>query len=96
MKSLQDLISEKKRERELNEKAKVVQKNKVKLDELKQNGKAITKELEKDYPSVDFKRLSETSDFKRLIYRGIAGTTWRGTNKDLEKELSKILIKVQE
>ena len=93
---MSDKIKEAKKQIELREKAKGVQKQKDKLKELKENGKAITKELEKDYPMVNFQKLSETSDFKRLIYRGITGTTWRGTNKDLEKELSKKLIKVQE
>ncbi len=93
---MSDKIKEAKKQAELKVIAKVVQKNKDKLDELKENGKAITKELEKDYPLVDFQKLSETSDFKRLIYRGITGETWRGTNKGLEKELSKKLIKVQE
>ena len=93
---MSDKIKEAKKQIELREKAKIVQKQKDNLKELKENGKAITKELEKDYPIVDFQKLSETSDFKRLIYRGITGTTWRGTNKDLEKELSKKLIKVQE
>jgi len=93
---MSDKIKEAKKQIELREQARVVQKNKDKLEQLKQNGKAITKELEKDYPIVDFQKLSETSDFKRLIYRGITGKTWRGTNEDLEKELSKKLIKVQE
>lgn len=93
---MSDKIKEAKKQIELRQKAKVVQKEKDKLKELKENGKAITKEFEKDYPLVDFEKLSETSDFKRLIYRGITGTTWRGTNKDLEKELSKKLIKIQE
>ena len=96
MGNLQDLIREKERVQKIKERARIVQKNKEKLSELKENGKAITKELEKDYPLVDFQKLSETSDFKRLIYRGITGETWRGTNKGLEKELSKKLIKVQE
>lgn len=93
---MSDKIKEAKKQIELREQAKIVQKNKDKLDKLKENGKAITKELEKDYPIVDFQKLSETSDFKRLIYRGITGVTWRGTNKGLEKALSKKLIKVQE
>ena len=93
---ISDKIKEAKKQIELREKAKAVQKQKDKLDALKENGKAITKELEKDYPLVNFQKLSETSDFKRLIYLAIAGITWRGTNKDLEKILSKKLIKVQE
>jgi len=93
---ISDKIREAKKQIELGEKAKLVQKNKDKLDDLKENGKAITKELEKDYPLVDFQKLSETSDFKRLIYLAITGETWRGTNKDLEKILSKKLIKVQD
>jgi len=93
---MSDKIREAKKQIELGEKAKVVQKNKDKLEQLKQNGKAITKELEKDYPLINFQKLSETSDFKRLIYLAITGETWRGTNKNLEKVLSKKLIKVQE
>lgn len=96
MSKISDKIKEAKKQIELREKAKVVQKNKEKLDQLKENGITITKELEKDYPLINFQKLSETSDFKRLIYRGITGETWRGTNKGLEKELSKKLIKVQE
>lgn len=96
MKSLQDLIREKEREKELNEKGKVVQKEKDKLKKLKENGKAITKELEKRYPLINFQKLSETSDFKRLIYYAISGKTHRGTKDNLESELSKMLNKVQE
>lgn len=93
---MSDKIKKAKKQAELKVIAKVVQKNKDKLDELKENGKAITKELEKDYPLINFQKLSETSDFKRLVYLAISGETWRGTNKRLEKELSKKLIKVQE
>lgn len=93
---MSDKIREAKKQIELREKSKAVQKEKNKLKKLKENGKAITKELEKDYPSINFQKLSETSDFKRLIYLAITGETWRGTNKDLEKILSKKLIKVQE
>ncbi|MBA7492959.1 hypothetical protein ES702_03512 [subsurface metagenome] len=93
---MSDKIKEAKKQIKLREKAKVVQKEKNKLKKLKENGKAITKELEKDYPLINFQKLSETSDFKRLIYLAITGETWRGTNKNLEKILSKKLINVQE
>ena len=93
---MSDKIKEAKKQIELREQAKIVQTNKAKLDELKENGKKITKELEKDYPIVSFQKLSETSDFKRLIYLAITGKTYRGSNKRLENELSKKLIKVQE
>ena len=93
---MSDKIKEAKKQIELREKAKIVQKQKDNLKELKENGKAITKELEKDYPIVNFQKLSETSDFKRLIYLAITGLTYRGTNKNLEKILSKKLIQVQE
>ena len=43
MKSLQDLIREKERVKEIKEKAKGVQKQKDKLKELKENGKTISK-----------------------------------------------------
>ena len=93
---MSDKIKEAKKQIELREQAKIVQTNKDKLDELKENGKKITKELEKDYPIVDFQKLSETSDFKRLIYLAITGKTYRGSNKRLENILSKKLIKVQD
>lgn len=93
---MSDKIKEAKKQIELREQAKIVQTNKKKLDEFKENGKKITKELEKDYPIVDFQKLSETSDFKRLIYLAITGKTYRGSNKRLENILSKKLIKVQE
>lgn len=96
MSKISDKIKEAKKQIELREQAKIVQKNKDKLDELKENGKAITKELEKDYPLINFQKLSETSDFKRLIYLAITGKTYRGTIENLEKILSKKLIKVQE
>jgi len=93
---MSDKIKEAKKQIELREKAQVVQKEKDKLKKLKENGKRITKELEKDYPLVDFQKLSETSDFKRLIYLAIMGKTYRGTIENLEKILSKKLVKVQE
>ena len=93
---MSDKIKEAKKQIELREKAKVVQKNKEKLDQLKENGITITKELEKDYPLINFQKLSETSDFKRLIYLAITGKTYRGSNKRLENILSKKLIKIQE
>ena len=93
---MSDKIKEAKKQIELREKAQVVQKEKDKLKKLKENGKRITKELEKDYPLISFQKLSETSDFKRLIYYAITGITHRGSNKELEKKLSKILNKVQE
>ena len=93
---MSDKIKEAKKQIELREKAKIVQKEKDKLKRLKENGKAITKELEKDYPLISFQKLSETSDFKRLIYYAITGKTHRGTKDNLEQELSKMLNKVQE
>ena len=93
---MSDKIKEAKKQIELREKAKGVQKNKEKLDQLKENGITITKELEKDYPLINFQKLSETSDFKRLIYLAITGKTYRGSNKRLENILSKKLIKIQE
>lgn len=93
---MSDKIKEAKKQIELREKAKVIQIQKDKLKELKENGKVITKELEKDYPLINFQKLSETSDFKRLIYYAITGKTHRGTKENLESELSKMLNKVQE
>lgn len=95
MSKLSDKIKEAKKQEELREKARVIQKDKDKLDKLKQNGIEITKEFEKDYPLISFQKLSETSDFKRLIYFAITGKSFRGSNKLLETELSKMLNKVQ-
>lgn len=93
---MSDKIKEAKKQIELREKAKVVQKEKDKLKKLKENGRTITKELERDYPLISFQKLSETSDFKRLIYYAITGKAHRGSKDNLEKELSKMLNKVQE
>jgi len=96
MSKLSEKLKDHVKQEELRIKAGQVQKDKDKLDALKENGKAITKELEKDYPLISFQKLSETSDFKRLIYLAITGETFRGSNKQLERELSKKLNKVQE
>ena len=93
---MSDKIKEAKKQIELREKAKAVQNQKDKLKKLKENGKAITKELEKNYPLINFQKLSETSDFKRLIYYAITGKSHRGSKDNLESELSKMLNKVQE
>jgi hypothetical protein len=37
--------------------------------------------------NIDWKKLAESSDFKRLIYLAVEGHTWRGKDKDLEKHL---------
>jgi len=103
--SLQYLIKGKQKEEQLKKLAADQDMNREKLDNFKQNGLDLASELgfetkEKirftDYiKKVDFSKLADSSDFKRLIYYSIIGKTWRGSNQALEKSLLKLLNKVQ-
>ena len=46
-------------------------------------------------PSIDFTALTNSSDFKRLIYLAITGKAWRGTNAGLELALKSKLKKLK-
>ncbi len=51
-------------------------------------------EPETSLNKINFNALANTSDFKRLIYLGITGESWRGTNKGLEISLNSKLKKL--
>ncbi len=44
---------------------------------------------------IDFSKLAETSDFKRLVYLAITGETFRGKNITLERILNNKIKKLR-
>ena len=82
MPSLADLIKdEREKQRKIEEKSSV---------DFKSPKRIIIKEEQKIIDESFWIELAKSSDFKRLVYRGIKGKVWRGSNQELNASLEKM------